>query len=222
MFKKIITIILCICACAAFVSCSDVVDVKSNEYGFDDAETGIGYVMCGKAVFAIKVGKVYAEDERGNEYCEIQHEDPTRFLCANDTDLPYVYRAKDEPEITMENFNPVAAFLSLNGETVIDQFTAEPIYTGDENAQDDSEYTYAIRDAINNSDPVLETAPSSSEMNTSFTAFIMLVSKDYPGLYYDVVFWRDLNGVNYIMDKNTNFSYLCPYKVTARLWESAQ
>ncbi len=222
MIKRVLAIILCF-VCAGLVSCSDVVDVKSNDYGFDDAETGIGYVSCGRAVYAVTVGKVYARDQYGNEYCEIKFESPSRFLCDNNIDLPSVYRAKGEPEITMENFNPVSAFLYLEGEASlwVDQLIAEAKYTGHEDVPDDSEITYAIRDAILLDEPVLDTAPAATEMDTSYTVHIRLLSPDYPGLYYELVFWRDLDGVNYLYDMGTGLSYLCPYIVTYRFWAEA-
>lgn len=204
----------------SFTACSDIIDVKSNEYGFNDVETGIGYVLCGRAVYALKVGKVYARDEYKNEYCEIQFEEPLRFLCDNDIDLPRVYRASGEDDITIQNFNPIAAFLYLEGETslFIDQFIAEPQYTGRYDVPGDSEYTYALRDAMTTEEPVLFTAPTVDEAVADYIVHIRLLSEDYPGLYYEVVFWRDFNGVNYLLDMNTNYSYLCPYKLTYRLW----
>ena len=40
-----------------------------------------------------------------------------------------------------------------------------------------------------------------------------MLSEKFQGLYYDVVFWRSIDGVNYLLDRTTDKSYLCPYFV---------
>ena len=220
MLKKLTSLFLVLGLALVFTACSSVVDVKSDDKGFIIDDTGIGYILCGRSVNALKVGEVYARDQYGNEYCRIPHEEPARFLCDNDKDLPRVYRAEGVEDITIKNFNPVAAYLYLEGEVslYIDMFVAEAKYTGKGNKDDDSEYTYALRDAMTTQEPVLLTAPTINDVDSDYTVFIRLLSPDYPGLYYEVVFWRDFNGVNYLEDRSTGYSYLCPYKVTARLW----
>ena len=219
---------LCLVFLFGLCSCSDVIKVKSNDNGFDDPQNGIGYTLCSRAVFALKVGKVWAKDQNGNEYCEFPFENPEVFLCDNDPELPFVYRAESQPDVTINNFYPIAAFLYLEGEKslYVDHFVAEKKYLNEsaaarDDVQDDSPYTYAIRDAMTLGDPVRDTPPVQAEMETDYTVHIRLLSAEFPGLYYEIVFWRDLNGLNYLYDRGSMLSYLCPYIVTYRLWEDS-
>lgn len=223
MTKKLTLIALLLCLITLLSACSDVIKVKYIDEGFKDDDTGIGYVLCGRSVYALKVGKVYAKDQHGGEYCVIPYEDPQRFLCDNDPDLPRVYRAEGVEEVTVQNFDPVAAYLFLEGTVSlpIDQFVAEAKYTGNPDVPDDSEYTYALRDAMTQQNPVKLVSPTIDEAVADYIVHIRLLSATYPGLYYEVVFWRDIDGVNYLLDLSTGYSYLCPYKVTARLWGDA-
>lgn len=248
--KRILALFICVCIMLAVTSCSGVKDVTISDSGFTIEETNIKYLSCGRAVFAVNVGDVFAKDGSGNEYCEIVLEDANEFLCDNDKDLPYVYRSADLPEITAVSFAPIAAQLWLEGtgnSTRIGVLEPEVDYLRGKNGWSDErcdklendrlaakaaceannekyyasyDYVYLIRDTIANDEVKRTAAPSVNETDVDFTLHIRLLSDVYQGLYYEVVFWRDMNGVNYLLDRGTGYSYLCPYALTYYFWEN--
>ncbi len=48
---------------------------------------------------------------------------------------------------------------------------------------------------------------------------VRLLSADYPGLTYIVVYYRSLDGKDYLFDYGSKLSYNCPLDVALRLWE---
>ena len=48
---------------------------------------------------------------------------------------------------------------------------------------------------------------------------VRLLSATYPGLTYIVVYYRSLDGSDYLYDYGSKLSYKCPLSVALRLWE---
>ena len=48
---------------------------------------------------------------------------------------------------------------------------------------------------------------------------VRLLSATYPGLTYIVVYYRSLDGNDYLYDYGSKLSYKCPLSVALRLWE---
>lgn len=177
---------------------------------------------------------------------EAKEGESPRFLCDNDKDLPYVYRLSTFPDFTAANFEPIAAQLWLEGDYAAQEMGKllpeeeylESYWTTDElarlRAERESErllceqnnekyyasydYVYMIRDTIAKEEIIKTEPPTVNEMDIDFTLHIRLLSAAYPGLYYEVVFWRDLNGMNYLYDMEHGNSYYCPVPLTYYFW----
>ena len=155
-------------------------------------------------------------------------------------ELARVYHSTSAPDITMENFEPTGALIYVEGyiSQYVDEFLPEDDYlhlyfTQDkideivstreaaraaaeeagEKYIESYDYVYAIRDTILNDEVKLDYAPTSDIMDESSTFHVRMLSEKFQGLYYDVVFWRSIDGVNYLLDRTTDKSYLCPYFV---------
>ena len=158
-------------------------------------------------------------------------------------EIARVYHSSDAPDITMANFEPTGAQIYVEGaySQWIDEFLpadeylylyfseeriAEIIETRENKRaaakeagvtyRESYEYVYAIRDTILNDEVKFDTAPTADIMEQDSTFHIRLLSEKYQGLYYEVVFWRSIDGANYLLDRTTDRSYLCPYYVAER------
>lgn len=177
------------------------------EWGFVDTKTEIEYVACNPiAVKPITLGEVYCEAD-DVQYYQIEFEDPSRFLCDLDSESgsSIVYRNKDLPEITIENFGAIAAFLYIDGVTPLKvaQLYADDEYLPEElrgqNPQD-TDKVQMITDALINGD---ERTVADSDYIEEDTYYFRLLSADYPGLYYTVCFFGDRYGRYYVEDMAT-------------------
>jgi len=178
------------------------------EFGFIDKKTNIEYISCNVlAIKPITIGEEYCEADDALYY-EIQFEDPTRFLC--DFDQPsgssIVYRNKALPEITIENFGAIAAFLYIDGTTPVrvGQLYADDQYLPEElrgqNPSQDTDKVKQITDALINGE---ERTVSDADYVEDSTYYFRLLSPDYPGLYYSVCFFGDRYGRYYVEDMGT-------------------
>ncbi len=239
-FKKIISVALCLITvfCFSLTSCSDITDVVEHsgpkgELGFLNPETNITYISCSASVMPVTQGELYCQLDRDNRYRTVKYEDPLRFLCDDTEFTSYVYRASDIPDITMETFFPVAALVFKEGNESIymGRLNAEPKYLdqsvqdminnyseGQSPVSDDSEYVYAIRDAMKG-EPVLTIPPTEALIDKDSMLHVRLLSAEYPGLCYLVVYYRGIDGNDYLMDYGSYESFKCPLGVALRLWE---
>ena len=155
-------------------------------------------------------------------------------------ELARVFHSVSAPDITMANFEPTGGQIYIEGyiSQWIDEFLPEDDYLdlyftkekideiiatreseraaaaeAGEDYIESYDYVYAIRDTILNDEVKLDVAPTAEMMDESCTFHVRLLSKKFQGLYYDVVFWRSIDGVNYLLDRGTDRSYLCPYFV---------
>ena len=107
MFKRLVCFALA--AAAAFSLCACTEKAKITENGF--TVRGREYVMCGDfSVYGINKGEKYAV-YGGEDVYTVEFEDPSRFLCIDDSGDLIIYRAAELPEITLQEFNAIAAFI---------------------------------------------------------------------------------------------------------------
>ncbi len=162
------------------------------------------------------------------------------YFSDGEEELARVYHSVSVPDITMANFEPTGGQIYIEGNISqwIDEFLPEDdylyMYFSEEYAneiianrakkraaaeaagevyRDGYDYVYAIRDTILYDEVKLDRAPTPDIMDENCTFHIRLLSERFQSLYYDVVFWRSKDGVNYLLDRNTDCSYLCPYFV---------
>ena len=156
----LIASILCSCArLPTVVETSGSSDLES----FVNPETGVEYIACSAALMPITAGELYCKFDNDNRYRTIKFEDPLKFICDDTEFTSGVYRASDIPEITVKSFAPVAAhvYKEKNVAIFLGQLNAEKKYLdesyqelidsyseGESPIADDSEYIYAIRDAM--------------------------------------------------------------------------
>lgn len=181
---------------------------EHEEWGFVDTKTEIEYVACNPiAVKPIAMGEVYCEADE-TPYYEINFEEPSRFLCDLDKESgsSIVYRNKELPEITIENFNAIAAFLYIDGVTPVklaqlyadDEFLPEELRG--QNPSQDTDKVKMITDALINGE---ERMVSDEDYVEDDTYYFRMLSADYPGLYYTVCFFGDQYGRYYVEDMGT-------------------
>lgn len=217
--KKIITcfvlaVILLLCGCHKSIK------LQSNDLGLFDKESNIQYIVCARrAVKPLQVGAEYATDGE-NTYYKIPWEKAERFICDQIEGDSWVYRASTVEDITINNFNPISALVYLEGERslYVSTFFCEEKYLPEEKKnednQDDSAIIYAIRDVLISGERV---TVAINNISYEDEYFIRLMSVDYPGIYYTVVFFTDKNGEAYLRDRGTNDVVLAPDNVVLRM-----
>lgn len=221
MKKWFAAICLMLASVLLLSGCDRKISVKPNEKGFYDKKNGIQYVPCSalavRPVYEVSEKDEYATDGE-NVYYKIQFEDPENFICDKIDGVSFVYRNEKLEDITIHNFNPIAAFIYLGDTTYLNTFYCEQKYLPedlrDESAPDDSELVYAIRDALKYGEAVYV---SENNMSDEHVYYLRLLSADYPGLYYSVVFYTDTKGQAYLEDRGTGKSVICPDNVKARM-----
>jgi len=185
-----------------------------------DTDNGRRYVRCPIGIGANTLKDVYitmggSDKSEGINFYTIMFEDPKRFISEAKDVLggSYVYRSTDTEEITLKSFAPVAAGIFM-GElnSAIDHFYSKTV--AEENSvEDGSKYVDLIRDALisgNNTTPT-------GELTEENEFYIRLYSENYPGLYYEVGFCTDENGMAYLTDMVTGKTVPCPDEVTVRM-----
>jgi len=186
--------------------------IHSGEYtsqAITDTKTGINYTRCPAGIGANNLEELYLQcGENGPEFYSIRFESPRRFLSEplNAFGGAFVYRAESEPEITLSLFAPVSAKIFMEDEWV-DSFYAENVDGGEGFA-----YVKMITDAFKS--PV-EATPTGAYDEAWFS--IRLYSENYPGLYYEISFITDINGVSYLNDEVTDTLVPAPDELTLRM-----
>ena len=221
--KKRLTALFLLLTLCFLYACEDVVDFSETESGIYDEETGITYVMSNWAVQPIKLDGVYGKYGNVSLYA-IQFEDTANYLADTEMeDIGFVYRNASLPDFTIESFNPVAALIYVPGATslFIERWNAEKKYLDEsyqniEDLRDDSEYVYAVRDAIINGEETV--LPATYDIDHDYDYHIRLLSPDYPGLYYLIAFYPDFNGKTYLYDRGSKKTVLCPQNVLERIF----
>lgn len=214
--------IICLGLAAVFLfgGCDKKIKLDNNDLGFYDKKNGIQYEICSmRAVRPLAVGEEYATDGE-NIYYTIPFQEPKEYICDRIEGVSYVYRASTMAEITINNFNPIAAFVYIEGEASLpvstfycaQEFLPEELRG--ENMQDDSELVYSIRDALIKDERVMV---KDQDIDHKNDFYLRLLSADYPGLYYMVVFFTDINGEAYIRDRGTNDVVAAPVDLTLRI-----
>ncbi len=200
--------------------CDGKIKLEQKNEGFYDEKNDITYVVCSMlAVRPLKVGEEYATDGE-NTYYTIPWQEPKEFICDNVEGISYVYRADTLEDITINNFEPVAAFVYIEGEAslAVDTFYAAQEYLPEElrgeDRRDDSELVYGIRDALKEGERVTVTE---SEIDSENDFYLRLLSAKYPGLYYTVIFYSDTHGRSYLKDRGTGESVVAPVDLVVRI-----
>ena len=221
--KKKFLCSVCLLLVAVFLlsGCGKKLSVEPNDKGFYDKKNDIQYVPCSERAVR-PVNEVNEKDEYATDgdttYYKIKFEKPENFLCDKEDGVSFVYRNSKIDDITIKNFNPIAAQIWLGDATLLDMFLCEQKYLPDdlkeESAPDDSAIIYAIRDALKSGEIV---NVDSANMSTEHEYYIRLLSADYPGLYYTVIFYTDKKGEAYLEDRGTGSSVVCPDNVKKRI-----
>ena len=219
MFKRIVSFTLA--AFAAFALCACGKKAEPTENGF--SVRGREYVLCGNfSVYGINKGEKYATYD-GEDVFTVEFENPERFLCIDDSGDLVIYRAAELPEITLEEFGAIAAFIYDSSNTRwIDSFYADDEYLPEDqrgiNESQDTALCHSVTRALTEGDNVEVAA---DDILASNRYFIRLLSQKYPGLYYPVVFYGDIRGRFYLRDRASGRSVVCPRDVLARMIGSA-
>ena len=209
-----------LCLTLLLSSCNRPNHGTQTELGFRDDTTGIEYVACNViAVKPLAMDEVYCQ-AGGVSYYQISFEEPSRFLCDLDaaSGSSIVYRNRDLPDITLETFNAIAAFLYIDGLTPVrvaqlyadDEFLPEELRG--QNPSQDTALVRQITDALLNGTERIVSAADSSDENLYY---FRLLSADYPGLYYSVCFFGDIYGRYYVQDMATFRTVDAPSEITA-------
>ena len=109
--------------------------------------------------------------------------------------------------------NAEKKYLDESYQELIDSYSE-----GESPIADDSEYIYAIRDAMSG-EPEKDVFPATGTVDEDSMLHVRLLSATYPGLTYIVVYYRSLDGNDYLYDYGSKLSYKCPLSVALRLWE---
>lgn len=215
--KKLICLFMTAVLAFASLGCEKKADNTQN--GFIVPESGIEYVLCRNfSVYAVNKGKEYIKYGEETVY-EVEYEDSSRYLCVEDSGEFLVYRNAKLADLSVGDFNPIAALIYNSGNTRwIASFFANDEYLPEEqrgiNTSQDTELCRMIARSIEESDHQ-EIDPE--DIVTSNRYFIRLLSKDYPGLYYSVIFFGDVNGNFYLRDRSIGKTVVCPKAVVARM-----
>lgn len=191
-------------------------------YGFIDKETGIEYVdVAPFGLYAVSKGEEFIKVGDGDSevtYYEVRFESTENYLCVEDSGELLLVRNKDIEEPTIETFNPIAASIfDGNNQVELTKFIADEQYIPDdiENGvvgERDSALCQNIAKAIVEGEDTTVTKVSEEDRY-----YIRLLSKDYPGLYYMVVFFGNDAGRYFLRDRATGKTVYCPHDIIARM-----
>ncbi len=220
MIKRNFTLFLAVLMAAVCVSCKDdgIAEGDATAHGFVNPETGIEYVrVAEKGLYAVYKGEDYIEVE-GETYSAVQHEKPEEFLCIEDSGELLLYRAKDIKEPNVSEFNPIAGQIYNSTNTVlITYFFADNEYLPEDkkehNPTEDTHLCQLIAKQLTEGEAVTVNA-SYEELQDQF--FIRLLSQEYPGLYYLVVFYG-YGGRYYLYDRAAGKTVYCPHDIIVRM-----
>lgn len=225
MLKRILAISLCVLMLFPLASCDKKRGVETD-LGFHDPNTDITYVSVAPFGLYASVPKenhieeyiTVGKGESKTVYYRLMLEDPKEFLCIEDSGEYLLVRNEKIEEPTIETFNPVAAEIYSETNTVkVTTFYADEEYIPDDISNGvvgdrDSALCQSIANALTEGEDVSVENISRDEM-----FYIRLLSKDYPGLYFAVVFFGNGTGRYYLRDRSTGKTVVCPSEVTARM-----
>ena len=214
--KKAIVIFLAVC-CIFMTACGKKEGTPTDD-GFRDDSTGISYTMCNfLTLSAIEKGEKYLS-VNNEDFYEVEYEDPKRFLCTEDEDGLLLYRAEDVKEPDVYSFRPISAAVFVNNQTFITYFYADDKYLPEDkrglNPTQDTALCQSMAEALKYSQEMNVPAESIRDEDVYY---IRLFSKDYPGLYYLVVFFGDDTGRFYLRDRGMGKTVICPDEVKERM-----
>lgn len=198
-------------------------DGEPTDYGFIDPNTGIEYVYCDPlGLYAVSAGEEYitmGEGESKEIFHTVEFEDPSRFLCIEDEGELVLLRASNVAEPDVMSFNPIAALIyNSNNDVYLTSFYADNQYLPEDkqelNPTEDSWLCQMIAEYITDGEAV---TVSAADILTDDMYFIRLLSQDYPGLYYVVVFFGDSNGRYYLRDRSAGKTVYCPRDIILRM-----
>ncbi len=221
MKKRLLSLLLVLLT-LCLASCGKSKGTATDD-GFIDSNTGIEYVYCKPmGLYAVGAGEEYLtvkEKDVETVYHEVEFESPERFLCYEDSGEYLLLRAKDVEEPDVLSFNPIAASIYGSTNTVyITRFYADNKYLPEDkqehNPTEDSWICQLIAKQLTEGEAV--EVPSSS-ISDEDMYFIRLLSQDYPGLYYLVVFYGDTNGRYYLYDRAAGKTVYCPRDIILRM-----
>lgn len=222
--KKALCLALAAVLAALCCACGDeTVKAERTDEGFKVDSTGIEYIPCGAlTLYAVGKGEFYTEITAGKAketVYTVEFEDPKEYLCVEDEGEFLLYRSKELGELDILSFDPIAALIYNNSNRKwIASFYADDEYLPEDqrgiNETQDTAICKAIADAIANGESVRY---NESELVDTNNYFIRLTSAKYPGLYYLVAFFPDVNGRFYLRDRGANKTVYCPKEVTARM-----
>ena len=205
----------------SFFSCSDKEPLKGHtveltEFGFTDPKTGIEYETFSNpiSVYALEREEAVCNDGK-MQYYSIKWEDSNLFLCDKDG---IGYKAAGTPDLTIDVFDPVASLVYYGSAYLTTLYCEEKYrdpevsYPEDTEFQDDSDLVYAIRDAILEEEETFLPV----ELDDDNTFILRMLSANYPGLYYVVVFTMDMDGNCYLYDRATRKAVYAPEDVVER------
>ncbi|HBL84777.1 MAG: hypothetical protein A2Y17_01695 [Clostridiales bacterium GWF2_38_85] len=211
--KKIAILILLsvITTTTMFTSCESIANFRKTDEGALWLKSNdTYYIPCSVSVKAYAIGDLYGK-VGDLELYEIQFEASDKFISEKENLLGGVYRRSDVPEITLGNFNAVAAQIYVIGEQdiIVGEFPAAPEYLSEsltDDYEDGTPCTNAVVDAILGDNIAI--IPAQVDEDTIF--HIRLLSPDYPGLTYTVIFMMDINGDCFLYDRSTQKCVVCP------------
>ena len=220
MTKRIFSVFLAVLMAFCFVACNKdgLADCEATPHGFVNPDTEIEYVQVAeKGLYAVNKGDDYIKVD--NEiYSAVLHEEPERFLCIEDSGELLLYRAKDVKEPNVSEFKPIAAQIYNSTNTVcITYFYADNKYLPEDkqelNPTEDSYICELIAKQLTEGEAVTVNATYDTIQDQYF---IRLLSQDYPGLYYLVVFYG-YEGRYYLYDRAAGKTVLCPHDIIVRM-----
>ena len=195
---------------------------EPTELGFIDPETGIEYVdVTPMGLYPVDKGEEFISvnvDGETTVYYEVEFENTKNFLCYEIEGYYFLMRASGIKEPTLKEFNPIAAQIYSQNNTVkFDNLFADMEYIPEENRDDITQGETAlvkqIEDAITNGE---EVTLNIKENDLSVHFYFHMLSADYPGLYYIVSFFG-YNGRYFLRDDTINKTVHCPRDVIIRM-----
>lgn len=183
-------------------------------YTLVDSESGIKYVRCPQGIGANVIKDEYLTVGSGDiKLYTIVFEDPKEFISEAKDALggSFVYRAESTEEIKLESYAPISAGIYKN-DMEIDNFYVDSV-AEEYSVTDGTMLTKCIQDALLTDEDVKDTG----EYTDKNDFYIRLYSKKYPGLYYEVMFFTNTDGVAYLLDMVTGKTVLCPDIITAEM-----
>lgn len=198
-----------------------------------DQETGIRYVICQKGICAEGIFKedgpymtmavapsagdevstddvsVENSQEIALNFYPIKAQTKEEFVALEVVDGHYVFRADTIPELTIDEFDPVAAGIYM-GKLYVDHFYYSGVTEGI-SAEDGTPYVIMIKDALMGEEATEPEAWS----DTAYS--FRLYSATYKGLYYTVDYKVAADGTSYLYDGVYGRLYLAPEALVKRI-----